>query len=435
MAGQVPGDPDGADAEPLVALQVAARILDEDGVRQARVRRAHRPAQHRGVGLRAPCAAIAHLLDRDHALEQAVDLQLAQHRARIGFGGVRQHDLAAGQRSDEPREPALGAHHRRQVGERVDDLQEIVRIDRVMAREAEERRAVAARVVGAQMIGVRALDFQRIDDVLRHRPVDRREDRMRRVVQRVVEIEEPDGAARLRAGAPPARSLGRLLARRRRGGAARLAARAQCERIIVPNGCSVRISSSTECSMRPSTIWTDFTPLFAASSADEIFGSMPPEIVPSSKSASISRADRSVSRLPSLSITPGMLVIITSFSAFSTVASLPATRSALMLYDRPSSPKPIGEITGMNASSCSAFTTAGLIASTSPTWPMSTYSPGLSRSGIISLRAWMRPPSLPVRPTAWPPKWLISVTMSCCTSPPSTHSTTSIVSSSVTRIP
>ncbi len=31
--------------------------------------------------------------------------------------------------------------------------------------------------------------------------------------------------------------------------------------------------------------------------------------------------------------------------------------------------------------------------------------------------------------------WLIRPTMSCCTSPPSTHSTTSIVSSSVTRMP
>ena len=40
---------------------------------------------------------------------------------------------------------------------------------------------------------------------------------------------------------------------------------------------------------------------------------------------------RSVSSLPSLSSTPGVLVSIISFSAFSTSASLPATTSALML--------------------------------------------------------------------------------------------------------
>ena len=40
---------------------------------------------------------------------------------------------------------------------------------------------------------------------------------------------------------------------------------------------------------------------------------------------------RSVSSLPDLSSTPGMLVSIISFSAFSTSASLPATTSALML--------------------------------------------------------------------------------------------------------
>ena len=69
----------------------------------------------------------------------------------------------------------------------------------------------------------------------------------------------------------------------------------------------------------------------AASSAEAILGSMPPLSVPSSNIASIWRAVRSVSSLPSLSSTPGVLVSITSFSAFSTVASLLATRSALML--------------------------------------------------------------------------------------------------------
>ncbi len=56
-------------------------------------------------------------------------------------------------------------------------------------------------------------------------------------------------------------------------------------------------------------------------------------------------------------------------------------------------------------------------------------------STMRSLRARIRPPSRPVRPTALPPATLIRPTMSCCTWPASTHSTTSIVSSSVTRMP
>src|SRR5471032_3381125 len=84
-------------------------------------------------------------------------------------------------------------------------------------------------------------------------------------------------------------------------------------------------------------------------------------------------------------------------------AILPATTSALMLYAWPSCPKPIGEMMGMKASSCSALTTAGLIASISPTKPMSRNWPGFSLSGMDIFFARIRPPSLPVRPTAWPP--------------------------------
>ena len=78
------------------------------------------------------------------------------------------------------------------------------------------------------------------------------------------------------------------------------------------------------------------TPFFTASSAEPILGSMPPEIVPSANSASISLAVRPVSSVPCLSSTPTVLVMSTSFSALSVSASLPATRSALMLYASPS---------------------------------------------------------------------------------------------------
>jgi len=55
--------------------------------------------------------------------------------------------------------------------------------------------------------------------------------------------------------------------------------------------------------------------------------------------------------------------------------------------------------------------------------------------GKVHPRARIRPPSLPVSPTACPPTRLINITSSCCTWPASTHSTISIVSASVTRMP
>ncbi len=89
----------------------------------------------------------------------------------------------------------------------------------------------------------------------------------------------------------------------------------------------------------------------------------------------------------------------------------------------------------MKASSCSALTTLGSIETMSPTCPTSCCTLGSARSASLSFCARIRPPSRPVRPTALPPAWLIRPTMSCCTSPASTHSTTSMVSASVTRMP
>ena len=76
---------------------------------------------------------------------------------------------------------------------------------------------------------------------------------------------------------------------------------------MVPYAWSVRISSSMACGTRPSMMWTALTPLRAASSAPLILGSMPPEMVPSANSASISFEVRSVSSWPALSSTPGVL--------------------------------------------------------------------------------------------------------------------------------
>src|SRR3990167_7095878 len=172
--------------------------------------------------------------------------------------------------------------------------------------------------------------------------------------------------------------------------------RIQWERIMVPNGWLPSTSSSSACGTRPSMMCTALTPLLAESSAPAILGIMPPLIVPSSTSSSMRRGVSSVKSLPSLSSTPGMLVSISSFSAFSTLGST---------------------------------------LTMSPTWPTSCSTFGSFWSDRRSFCARIMAPSRPVRPTALPPAALIRPTMSCCTSPPSTHSTTSMVSASVTRMP
>ena len=86
----------------------------------------------------------------------------------------------------------------------------------------------------------------------------------------------------------------------------------------------------------------------------------------------------------------------------------------------------------VNISSTSVFTPT-----TSPTIPKSICckAPCSSCFSINNLRARNKLPSLPVKPMARPPCLLIKLTMDLLTLPPSTISTTSMVASSVTRIP
>src|SRR5579864_1985000 len=88
---------------------------------------------------------------------------------------------------------------------------------------------------------------------------------------------------------------------------------------------------------------------------------------------------------------------------------------------------PIDAMMGMYPSALSARTSPGSTASTSPTWPRST--------SASYLRASSMRPSLPLRPTARPPAWVIAETSDLFARPANTISTTSIVSSSVTRRP
>ncbi len=78
----------------------------------------------------------------------------------------------------------------------MNDMQEVRCVDRMMAHQAEQRSAVSLRITGTQAIGFIFIDTERIDNVLRHRAIDLGKNRVRRMMQGVVEIEQPNGAGR-----------------------------------------------------------------------------------------------------------------------------------------------------------------------------------------------------------------------------------------------
>src|SRR5690606_28522744 len=220
-------------------------------------------------------------------------------------------------------------------------VQEIRRTHVMVTHHADHGGTVFAPVFFSHGRGVRMIEPQGFHHRLRHCTVDVRKNGMGCIMQGVVQIKEPDpllrAGTRRRATDVPNDPFGQApscpdATNHRRVPAPDTRCRhGQWERIIVPTPWSVRISSNMQCSTRPSTICTELTPFFAASSADEIFGSMPPLMVPSANSSSMLDAVRPVSRLPFLSSTPGVFVIMISFSACMICAIRPATRSALML--------------------------------------------------------------------------------------------------------
>ena len=141
---------------------------------------------------------------------------------------------------------------------------------------------------------------------------------------------------------------------------------------------------------------------------------------------------------PALFFTPSVSVIKISFSAFRADAIFSATKSALILSVSPFSPLAIGAITGINSFWSKVSRMCGFTLVISPTSPRSIIS-GRSISGecftLLYRFARIMSPSFPVMPTALPPRWLIRETISLFTFPPSTISTTSIVSLLVTRCP
>ena len=149
--------------------------------------------------------------------------------ARVRGRSVGQQDLAPGQRAQQLGQAAFGAYHGAQVVEAVGLGKEIVGIDAVMAHHAEDGGAVAAPVVDADPAGGGLVGAEHARHVGRHQTVDLREDRVRSVVEGVVEVEQPDRLPPRQAGR---RNLSRPgapgMARPGRPGRARQCERSSC---------------------------------------------------------------------------------------------------------------------------------------------------------------------------------------------------------------
>ena len=90
-------------------------------------------------------------------------------------------------------------------------------------------------------------------------------------------------------------------------------------------------------------------------------------MVPSLISWSTDLALSPVNKLSLESRIPTVFVSRINFSALSDSAIEPATRSAFMLYEKPSLPTPIGAITGIKSPSRRSSITEASILSTFPT--------------------------------------------------------------------
>ena len=121
----------------------------------------------------------------------AMQTQAPEHLSRIRARRVRQKHLAPPQAGQHARQAPFDPHQFFD-GEVVRFTQETVRIDAMMAHQSEHRGAIAPPIVESELIGLCFGEVQMAPDEIDHPGVDRGEDRVRRLVQRVVQVEEPD---------------------------------------------------------------------------------------------------------------------------------------------------------------------------------------------------------------------------------------------------
>ena len=203
--------------EAVRRLLVFERVLDQHAAARPHLQPRQQAAKHARVGFGAQLAEHRHVVDADHGIEVARQPQRRQHPQCVGTRRIGQHDLAPAQPGQRGAIVCAGAQPRFQPRQAVGLFEEVVGLDAVVAHQAEQRRAVVVPVVLAQ--GRRALRIH--PEVAHHVRVHRRievpERRVAGVVQRVVQVEQPDPALHARAirgaGIPGGPSAGPLPSR------------------------------------------------------------------------------------------------------------------------------------------------------------------------------------------------------------------------------
>src|SRR3569623_649102 len=184
MRSHIARHPGGAQAERLGRFQRADRILDQNAITRADAFGRQQLAQHQLGRLGPQLPVHRHRFDRHLPGEMAVQ--------RSG-----QQDLAARQALEKPPQAAFGADHRGQIAKLMRFVQKFFRPHLMMLYHAQQRRAVAPPVAeprGVHRLGIgrRAVHAQHHGNVGIHIDIDGRKNRVRRVMQGIVEIEQPD---------------------------------------------------------------------------------------------------------------------------------------------------------------------------------------------------------------------------------------------------
>jgi len=207
---QVVLHPHRVQAQLVRAFQVGHGVFDQHATVGGQAMAGQQQAQHAHIGLGPQFTKGPHALDGDDAFEARGQVQGGEHPLGVLGRRVGEQKLAARQALEGHaiccRHAQVGLQARQGVGLR----QKVRGPDAVVALQSHQGGAIAAPVVHPQGIGLRARQAQVLFDVIGHRAVEPPEDRMPRIVQGVVEVEQPDGCrgTRARHGADPLSGCG-----------------------------------------------------------------------------------------------------------------------------------------------------------------------------------------------------------------------------------
>ena len=190
-----PADPDGFHTAMTRSPQVVDGVLDQHTARRMQPQAGHDLAQHRPRRLGQQASGELHLLDRHHAVKHRADAKRGDHAGGVGSRRIGDHHLAPGQTAQQVHQPNIAFDQPVQIGKGMGLAQKMMHIDRVVADHAKQGGAIASPVGSAQSACLRLIQAGGLHHIVGHRPVDARHDVGDRIVQGVVEVEQPDRAA------------------------------------------------------------------------------------------------------------------------------------------------------------------------------------------------------------------------------------------------